>query len=447
MRVLKFGGTSVGDAERIRGVVEIVRGRAARGPVAVVVSAQSGVTNRLIELAERAAKAAAEPSDLRARLEGLIADLGLPAGLVEEELDELTTLLRGITLVGDLTPRSLDRAMSFGERASARIVAAALAAAGLPARAVMAYDAGLVTDANYGAAHVEPESWDKIPAALGPVVAAGALPVITGFVARDRDGYVTTLGRGGSDYSAAIFGAALGAAEIEIWTDVDGVMSADPRIVPSARSLDRMTFGEAAELAYYGAKVIHPATIQPAVWKNIPIRVLNTMRPGHPGTLIVRELPRAAAPDAVAGVRSIASKAGISAVHVTSLRMLLQHGFMRRMFEVFERHEVVIDMISTSEVSVTVTTDSPRNLSAVEADLRAFSEVRIEHDRAILCLVGEGLRDAPDVLTRVFATLEREHVPVRMVSVGASRINVSLLVDRSDERRAVKALHAAFFGS
>jgi aspartate kinase len=201
-----------------------------------------------------------------------------------------------------------------------------------------------------------------------------------------------------------------------------------------------MSFSEAAELAYYGAKVIHPATIQPAVRKDIPIRVLNTMRPEHPGTLVLRESA------ASSGVRSIASKAGISAVHVTSLRMLLQHGFMRRMFEVFERHEVVIDMISTSEVSVSVTTDNPRNLPAVESDLRAFSEVRLEHDKAILCLVGEGLRDAPDVLARVFATLQRESVPVRMVSVGASRINVSLLVDRADEKRAVKALHLEFFG-
>lgn len=441
MRVLKFGGTSVGDAERIRGVVEIVRGRAAAEPVVVVVSAQSGVTNHLIDLAERAAVGAVDASDLRRRLEKLLADLGLEAGLVEEELDELETLLRGITMVGDLTPRSLDRMMSFGERASARIVAAAMAAAGLPAQPFMAYDVGLVTDAAYGAAHVQPASWDRIPEHLGPVLAGETLPVVTGFIAKDGDGYLTTLGRGGSDYSAAIFGAALGAAEIEIWTDVDGVMSADPRIVPGARSLDRMSFGEAAELAYYGAKVIHPATIQPAVWKSIPIRVLNTMRPEHPGTLVLRDVP-----DPSPGVRSIASKGGITAVHVTSLRMLLQYGFMRRMFEVFERHKVVIDMISTSEVSVTVTTDNPRDLGDVTRELAEFAEVRVEADRAILCLVGEGLRASKDVLTRIFATLEREGVAVRMVSVGASRINVSLLVDRTDERRAVQALHRTFFG-
>lgn len=440
MRVLKFGGTSVGDAERIRGVVEIVRGRAERGPTLVVVSAQSGVTNQLIALAERAAAGPVEPSALRKRLEALIAELGLEEGLVEEELDELETLLRGITMVGDLTPRSLDRMMSFGERCSARIVAAAMRSAGLPAWPHMAYDVGLVTDASYGGAHVETSSYGTIAAQLGPVLKEGLLPVVTGFIAKDGDGYLTTLGRGGSDYSAAIFGAALGADEIEIWTDVDGVMSADPRIVPEARSLDRMSFSEAAELAYYGAKVIHPATIQPAVWKNIPIRVLNTMRPEHPGTLVLREVGGAAP-----GVRSIASKGGITAVHVTSLRMLLQYGFMRRMFEVFDRRKVVIDMISTSEVSVSVTTDHPGDLAVLTQELAEFAEVRVEHDRAILCLVGEGLRESKDVLARIFATLERENVPVRMVSVGASRINVSLLVDTADERRAVQALHREFF--
>ena len=445
MRVLKFGGTSLGDAERIRGVVDIVRGRAAAGPVLVVVSAQSGVTNDLIALAERARTGPVEATAIRVRLERIIADLGLGEDLggvlVEEELDELETLLRGIMLVGDLTPRSLDRMMSFGERCSVRIVAAAMRAAGLPSRPYMAYDVGLLTDAAHGAAHLLAPSWEQIPAALRPALSEGILPVVTGFIGKDPDGYVTTLGRGGSDYSAAIFGAALGASEIEIWTDVDGVMTADPRMVPAAHSLDRMSFGEAAELAYYGAKVIHPATIQPAVWKNIPIRVLNTMRPDHPGTLVLRDVS-----DAVPGVRSIASKTGISAVHVTSLRMLLQYGFMRRMFEVFERHEVVIDMISTSEVSVTVTTDNPRHLPAVEAELREFAEVRIESGKAILCLVGEGLRTSGDVLARIFGTLQREDVAVRMVSVGASRINVSLLVDKADERRAVVALHREFFG-
>ena len=440
MIVMKFGGTSVGDAERIRQVVEIVRDRLTRRPV-VVVSAQGGVTNALIELAQAAVRGSAFPDGLRARLSGLLGDLGLDPELLEDELDELGSLLKGITLVGDLTPRSLDRMMSFGERCSVRIVAGALRQAGVPAEPVASYDVGLLTDSTYGRAEVQSESYAAIAERLPRAVPVGTVPVVTGFIARDREGFLTTLGRGGSDYSAAIFGAALDADEIEIWTDVDGVMSADPRIVPASRTLPRMSFKEAAELAYYGAKVIHPATIHPAVRASIPIRVLNTYRPECGGTQIL------GGEAASKGVRAIASKTGITLVHVTSLRMLLQHGFMARLFEVFERHRVVIDMITTSEVSVSLTTDSGTPLDEVAAELRAFAEVRVEREKAILCLVGEGLRDGPDVLERVFATLRRAEIAVHVVSVGASRVNVSLLVDQAQEATAVRALHDEFFAA
>lgn len=450
MRILKFGGTSVGSAERVRGVIEIVRGRASSGPVVVVVSAQAGVTDQLIDLARKAAAGTPETgSPVRERLERLAADLGVASDLVDEDLDDLETFLRGIGLVRELTLRSLDYVTSFGERCSAKLVAAAMRDAGLPAEAYMAYDAGLVTDSNYGAARVLEPTYERIPAALVPALARGVLPVVTGFIAKDADDVVTTLGRGGSDYSAAIFGAALDADEIEIWTDVDGVMSADPRIVPAAHSLERMSFSEAAELAYYGAKVIHPATIQPAVRRNIPIRVLNTLRPAHRGTLIVRDVP-----DPPRGVRSIASKARITAIHVTSARMLLQHGFMLRMFQVFAEHEVVIDLIATSEVSVTVTTDSARPLDDVQralAEIRGV-EARVVPGKSILCLVGDHIRAHPGLLERVFASLgsgdppgSRPEVHVEMVSVGMSGRNVSLLVDGADEHRAVRALHAEFF--
>jgi aspartate kinase len=439
--VMKFGGTSLADAPQLRSAVEIVRSRTARRPV-VVVSAQGGVTDRLIELAQVAVNGAADPSDLTGRFAQLLLDLGLPGDLLAEEIDEVRALLQGIALVGDLTPRSLDRMMSFGERCSSRVVAATLTAAGLPARAAMSYDLGLLTDSNYGAARVLEESYAALGESLGAILGEGLIPVVTGFVAKDAHGFITTIGRSGSDYTAAIVGRALGAEEIEIWTDVDGVMSADPRLVEGARSLDTMSFSEAAELAYYGAQVIHPATIQPAVKANIPIRVLNTYEPQSRGTVILRD-SKADRP----GARSIASKARITLVHVTSLRMLLQPGFMAKLFTVFERHEVVIDMISTSEVSVTLTTDEGGNLAAAVADLEEFAEIRVERDKAILCLVGAGLRDAPDLLARVFQTLCRAGIQARMVSVGASEINVSLLVDLSDEAAAVCALHAEFFDS
>lgn len=429
------------DAARVRVVCDIVDGRRSRRPV-LVVSAQAGVTNQLIELAAAAVRRDRDTGPLEQRLRQLLLDLDLPANLLDEEIDDLQALLQGISLVGDLTPRLVDRTMSYGERCSAAIVAAALTKSGVRARAVASYEAGLVTDSHHGEARVKPESYPALAAALQPMIDEGVVPVVTGFVAKDDGGYITTLGRGGSDYTAAIIGAALGCEEIEIWTDVDGVMSADPRIVADATPLDAMSFEEAAELAYYGAKVIHPATIQPAVREDIPIRVLNTYRPDRPGTLILRETVGAAA-----GPRSIASKNGISLVHVKSLRMLLQHGFMARLFEVFEQHEVVIDMISTSEVSVTLTTDGEHDLAPVEASLSEFAQVAIEREKAILCIVGDALRADPAVMTRIFGTLESAGIEARMVSMGASRINVSLLVDEADERAAVLALHDEFFGS
>lgn len=441
---MKFGGTSVADAARVRVVCDIVRGRRddrGRRPI-VVVSAQGGVTNQLIDLARAAVERRLDTSALESRLRGLLADLDLPTDLLDEPIDDLQALLQGISLVGELTPRLLDRTMSYGERCSARIVAAALERAGVPARAVASYEAGLLTDSNHGQARVEPGSYGALSDYLRPLVEDGVVPVVTGFIAKDDRGYITTLGRGGSDYTAAILGAALGTDEIEIWTDVDGVMSADPRIVPDAAPLSEMSFEEAAELAYYGAKVIHPATIQPAVREDIPIRVLNTYRPERPGTLILRDV----APGS-RGPRSIASKAGISLVHVRSLRMLLQHGFMARLFSVFDEHEVVIDMISTSEVTVTLSTDSDHDLAPVQAALAEFADVEVDPDKAILCIVGDGLRADDRVLSRIFGSLERAGIAARMVSVGASRINVSLLVDRAAEHAAVQTLHDEFFGS
>ncbi len=440
--VMKFGGTSLADAERIRAVEEIVRGRAAGQKVVVVVSAQAGVTNDLRDLAHRAVKETVRTTGVRKRYRELLGDLGLDVDLLADDVEELRALLKGISLVGDLTPRSLDRMMSFGERFSSRVVAATLEKAGLRAQACLSYELGLVTDSAYGCAQVLESSYDEVPKRLGPMLDGGVLPVVTGFIAKDAEGYVTTVGRGGSDYTAAILGRALGAREIELWTDVDGVMTADPRMVDSARSLESMSFAEASELAYYGAKVIHPATIQPAIKADIPIRVLNTYEPDSPGTLILRKIENGGS-----GPRSIATKGGITLVHVTSMRMLLQPGFMARLFQLFETHGVVIDMISTSEVSVTLTTDTDLNLEGARQELATFAEVRVEPDKAILCLVGEGLRDADDLLPRVFETLRGEKIPVRMVSVGASRINVSLLVDAAHEGAAVRALHREFFGS
>ncbi len=436
MIVMKFGGTSLAWAEDIRGVARLVRARMDRRPI-VVVSAHAGVTNELQRLAHAALERATGIDTVRDRHLAVLSGLDLPADLVDDLLGELGSLLTGLSLVRELTPRSLDYVMSFGELLSSRIVAAHFRKEGIAARALPAWDLGLVTDGNFGAARVQPESYSRIRRSLERV---RELPIVTGYVAKDRDGNITTLGRSGSDYTASIVGAAVGAEEIQIWTDVSGVMTADPRIVPAARSLERLSFHEMSELAYYGAKVIHPSTMVPAVEKKIPIRVLNTHVPEHPGTVVLDNGAGAAA-----AVKSIAQRRGLTVINVVSTRMLLQHGFLARLFDVFARHEVVVDMVSTSEVSVSITTDSKRDLTPVVRELSEFAEVGVETGKAIVCIVGDGIRSAPDTVADVFDTLRRAGVVARMISMGATKINVSVLVSEEDVETAVRALHRTFF--
>ena len=436
MLLMKFGGTSVADAVRIRTVIRLAAERMDRRPV-VVVSALAGVTNLLIDLAHRALKGPTAANEVRDRHRAVLADLGLPADLLQEELDDLRSLLKGITLVGELTPRSLDCIMSFGERLSARVVAAAFRAAGHDAVACNAYDLGLVTDERFGSASPLESCYEGLGRA---VKAVAGVPVVTGFIGKDRRGNITTLGRGGSDFSASILGRAVGAEEIQIWTDVDGVMTSDPKICPKARSLEVLSFSEASELAYYGAKVVHPATMIPAVKARIPIRVLNTYRPEHPGTVILGR----AAPSRD-GVKSIAYRTHLSLITVTSSRMLMQPGFMAKLFEVFGRHEVVIDMVATSEVTVSLTTDTRKDFGPAVEELREFSEVEVGRNQAVVCLVGEGIREAPGAVAAIFDTLRDARVRLRMVTFAASNVNLSLLVAEKDVTKAVKALHARFF--
>jgi len=434
---MKFGGTSLTGADQVHRVIDLVRDRRDRQPV-VVVSAHGGVTNVLDGLAKSALEGRVSIERVRFRHAEILEGLGLPKDLVDDLLGELSSLLTGITLVKELTDRSLDYIHSFGERLSSRIVAAAFRKAGLPARALLAWDLGLVTDSAFGAAHPRKESFPRIRRALETVT---DVPVVTGYIAKDRDGNITTLGRSGSDFTASIIGAAVGAEEIQIWTDVEGVMSADPRIVPHAASIPRLSFSEASELAYYGARVIHPSTMVPAVEEGIPLRVLSTLRPDHPGTVILGD-----SENGDSAVKSIAQKRGLTLINVVSTRMLLQHGFMARLFDVFARHEIVVDMIATSEISVSITTDSKRDVTPCVRELSGFAEVEIERGLGIVCLVGEGIRRQPGVTARIFTTLSDAGVTTRMISVGATKINVSFLVDDEDVEPSVKALHAAFFG-
>jgi aspartate kinase len=448
MIVMKFGGTSVGSAERIRALADRVRERRAERPV-VVVSALSGVTDQLIRGARLAL--AHDPAveqvvpELVARHAQAIREL-LPEGAARERVlahvcaccEELRVVYTGVHYLEDLTARSLDAISAMGERLSAEIVAAALDALGLPSQAVDARRL-LVTDDSFGQAVPDMEATGlRVREALVPLPEAGRVPVLGGFIGATAKGVTTTLGRGGSDWSAAIFGALLPAREIQIWTDVDGMMTLDPRVFPRARVIPEVSFDEAAELAYFGAKVLHPATIKPAVERGIPVRILNSLNPRAPGTLITRDATGDAGEP-----RAIAFKKGISVILISQPRMLMAHGFVARVCDVFARHRTPVDLIATSEVSISLTVDRPDAVAAIRKDLEPLGEVKVLPGTAIVSVVGRGFLRRPGLAGRIFSALR--DVNVLMISFGASDVNLSCVVMEADAERAVRSLHHEFF--
>jgi aspartate kinase len=459
MVVMKFGGTSVADQAaigRLMGIVarqrekDVAAGDAAPGPV-VVVSALSGVTDRLLGVAAEAGAGDNEGArhnlrDLRARhmtVAEVVADDTLRAAAragIDREFDELERIVDALGVLREVSPRWLDTIAATGEIVSSRIVAAALAARGLQGAWVDARTV-VVTSADHTAAVPQfPETTAALEATVRPLLAAGHVPVLGGFVGATADGVTTTLGRGGSDYSGAIVGSCLDAAEIQIWTDVDGMLTADPRVVANPRVVPHISFAEASELAYFGAKVLHPATIQPAVARDIPVRILNSKRAEAPGTLITANRP-----PSDLGLTALASKKQVTVVDITSTRMLMAHGFLRRLFEVFERHKTPVDVVTTSEVSVSVTVDDRRRLPAIVEALSEFAEVSLEHDMAIVCAVGEGLNTEPRLVARVFDAVG--DVPVKLLSQAATRRNVTFVIRETDVPLVLGRLHDAFFAT
>jgi aspartate kinase len=447
--VMKFGGTSVGSADRIRALGERVRERLARRPV-VVVSAFSKVTDLLVRGAQLAL---ARDSDY----EGIVAEVLdrhlrgirelLPPGPAQERLrahveattNELRALYTGVYHLAELTARTLDAISGIGERLSYEVVAAALEANGIRAQAVDARGV-IVTDETFGrAAPLMDETTTAAARTVRPLLDAQVVPVLPGFIGSTRKGVATTLGRGGSDWSAAVIGAALGVEEIQIWTDVDGIMTVDPRIVSSARVIPEVSFDEAAELAYFGAKVLHPATIKPAVERGIPVRILNSLNPAAPGTLIAGRLEGGERHEP----RAIAFKKGIAVILIAQPRMLMAYGFVARVFEVFDRHRTPVDLIATSEVSISLTVDDPSAVPAVEDELGRLGEVEVLREMAIVSVVGRGFSRHPGLAARVFQTLRE--VNVVMISFGASDVNFSFVVAERDAERAVRLLHREFF--
>ena len=450
MIVMKFGGTSVESSEAIERVAKIVLSRQKQSPV-VVVSAMAKVTDHLVAMGNKAAAGECDASlellrVLRERhIETAKSLLGAKrsatlAPRLQPLFSELENFLRGLAAVRELTPRGSDYLLSFGELLSSLIVADAFNLRGLSGVWVDAREC-LVTDSRH--THAVPQmdqTRERSKKKILPLLSKKRIPVMGGFIAATIDGVPTTLGRGGSDYSAAIIGAALDADRIEIWTDVEGMMTTDPRLCPEAKTIKRISFNEAAELAYFGAKVLHPATLLPAIHKNIPVYVLNSRNLKSTGTEITAQ-----APPSRDVFRAITAKMGISIVNVVASRGVMVHGFLRSVFEALDRHSTSVDIVAISEVSLSFTMETKRLPKALLKELEQIADVACEDKQAIICLVGEDIHGKPGIAASVFNTIADARVNIRMISQGASEINISFVVDEKDVPKAVRRLHGHFF--
>jgi aspartate kinase len=447
---MKFGGTSVADPDAINRLIGIVRQQQAKTGSAplVVVSALAKVTDSLVRIAQlaedgAAAEAAAHVRTLLERHLSVAtavtsASRARVLEAITQEFAELNGLVHALAVLREVSPRSRDAVHAVGEVVSSRIVAAAFSDHGIASGWVDARTV-LITDAEHNAAAPDMmETCDRARERVAPLLAEGKVVVLGGFIGSTASGVTSTLGRGGSDYSAAIFGSCLDVDEIQIWTDVDGMLTADPRIVPQPRLVPQLSFAEASELAYFGAKVLHPSTILPAVAKNIPVRILNSRRPDNTGTLITAE-----ARHADGQLTALACKRDVTVIDITSTRMLMAHGFLRRLFEVFERFKTAVDVVTTSEVSVSVTVDDTRRVEAILDNLHNFAEASCEREMAIICAVGENLRADPTLFGRAVTSLER--IPLRLVSQAGSRRNVTFVLRDADVPHAMMRLHETFF--
>jgi aspartate kinase len=455
--IMKFGGTSVEGATAFKNAAQIVIDRQSLHPV-VIVSAMAGFTDALLESVKQALNAEAQEAaaksvedlekhfDRHVRvIEALLSEEATPMyALVDQARDQITKLLNRAALeIGNARKRRKsyeDAIVSYGERLSAAMLAAVLRE-----NKVLSQDVDprrcIITNDDYGSAiPLMAETFRNTQEKLQPLLAASFVPVLGGFVGSTLTGETTTLGRGGSDYTAALVGAALEAIEIQIWTDVPGVLTADPRLVSHAHTVPHLSFEEAAELAYFGAKVLHPKTLHPAIERDIPVRICNSRAQESGSTLVVGETKRS--PHTV---KAIAHKTGVTTVQVTSTRMLGAYGFLRALFEIFDEHKTAVDVVTTSEVSVSLSLDDTTSLPQIVAQLEKLGTVSIEEGRAILCVVGEGLRSTPGIAARIFSTIS--DINVSLISQGASRINLTFAVEEGRVREAVARLHKEFFES
>jgi aspartate kinase len=454
MIVMKFGGTSVKDADAILSVLDIVEHESARNPL-VVLSACAGVTDTLIRIARSAASgddnaSLTELTSLRERhlriaqelLTGFL--LTTTTTKIIHQCEELELLVRGVSILRELTPRVFDHFMSFGEGWSTLLTAHAAIERGKKAVLV---DSRTILRTNDEFTRAIPdfaETAKNTHVKILPLIESGHIVITQGFIGASPGNITTTLGRGGSDYSAAIFGTVLDADEIQIWTDVDGVLTANPNLVPEARLIRELTFNEAAELAYFGAKVLHPSTILPAIKKKIPVRVLNSLKPDYIGTLITAN-GSVPTDGSMHAVKAIAHKEGITIIRIQSTRMLMAHGFLARVFEIFARFKKSVDVIATSEVGISLTVDDTSGIEDIVRELREIADVTIEDKKAVFSVVGENLKYSRGIAGKTFTALAEAGVNIELISHGGSEINITFVISETQVRPALRAIHREFF--
>ncbi|MEK6921826.1 MAG: lysine-sensitive aspartokinase 3 [Nanoarchaeota archaeon] len=439
MIVMKFGGTSVGNAKRIRNVANIVKYYIKKKPV-VVVSAVTKITDSLIKLANECAQGKGNETleVIKNNHYKILQQLKIEKSLLDNDIRELIHLVAETKSNQYINAEILDHFQSFGERMSPKIVAEKLNKIGVKAKAFNAWELGFLTDSEFGNAEPLEIVYPNLKSSIKKL---NIVPVITGFIGKTEQGDITTLGRGGSDYTAAIIGVAINADEIQIWTDVDGIMSTDPKIVSTAKTLDKGSFAEASELAYFGARGLHPKTIMPAMEKGIPVKVLNSFNPKNKSTTILNKANKNKHM-----VKSIAYKKNITLINIESSRMLGAYGFLARVFDIFDEYRKSIDVVSTSEVSVSLTVDNDENVENILRELKEIAEVNILKNKAIICVVGEGMRHTPGIAGKTFTVLGRNKINIEMISQGASEINITFIVDQKNAEKAVKVLHKKYFG-
>ncbi len=443
MIVMKFGGSSVANAERIKHVVSIIKLHAKNKPI-VVLSAMGDTTDHLLDAADMAVQGKVDIS----KIEKLHFDTAKELNLSSESVDtvkllleELKILLTGISMLKELTKRTRDYLVSFGERLSVRMVAEFLSTEGVPAKFYDAWDAGFMSNSNFMSAELLDSVWDDIPVAFADYKSGAQkeIPIVTGFIAKDKNGYITTLGRGGSDLTATMIGSALKVDEIQTWKDVDGILTADPRMVTEAQTVPFATYQEAAELAYFGAQILHPRSMAPCRKTGTPVRVKNSYNVEFAGSLITETCS-----DKRPEVMALTSVRNVTVIEVVSTRMLGASGFLAHIFNIFLKWNISIDVISTSEVSVSLTIDGKKDLSGLIADLEGIADINEKKEKAIVTIICNAEKSS-GIIAKGFAALEKECINPDMISQGASKVNISLVCDNADTPKVMNTLHSAFF--